>query len=226
MTAGIGRVLGGLARLVALAGLLGAAVLAAGFVLFVVTLDDPSRAPPRHAQGVVALTGGADRVIDAVGLLARGHAERLLITGVNPDTTAPEIARLAPGARALFGCCIELGYAAANTVGNALETSRWVRRHAIRSLIVVTSDYHMPRALAEIAHAAPGVDLTAFPVVAERDRAGGRLRTLAWEYLKYVAVLARLHVASGIPASLSTDDPREASAGERTEASLPGPNAP
>ena len=205
MTAVAARVVGGLARLVALAALLGAAALAAGFLLFVGTLEQTRTVPPRHAEGVVALTGGADRIADAVALLAGGRADRLLITGVNPGTTGDEIARLTPEARGLLDCCIELGYAAANTVGNAAETSHWARRHAIRSLIVVTSDYHMPRALAEIGHAAPGVELMAFPVLAaERARwtDGQRFRTVAWEYLKYVAVLARLHGASAIPASL------------------------
>lgn len=198
------RWLGGLARLVALAGGLGAAALAAGFLLFVGAMGRVEPAPPPHAEGVVALTGGADRIAEAVDLLARGRADRLLITGVNPDTTGPEIARLTPAARGLLDCCIELGYAAANTVGNAAETSRWARRHAIRSLIVVTSDYHMARALAEIGHAAPGVELTAFPVPSDRGtglRGGGqRLRIMLWEYLKYLAVLARLHLAPDLAA--------------------------
>ncbi len=187
-------------RLVVTVAALGALGLGAGFLLFVGTLERDEAVPPRHAEGMVALTGGADRIADAVALLARGRADRLLITGVNPATSGSEIARLAPEARGLLGCCIELGYAAANTVGNATETGDWVRRHNIRSLIVVTSNYHMPRALAEIGQVVPDVELMAFPVVTARARAGdwwdngGRLRVVAWEYLKYVAVLARLHL--------------------------------
>ena len=183
-----------------LAGGLAVGALFVGFLLFLGMLEETETAPPRHAEGVVALTGGADRIADAVALLAKGGADRLLISGVNPATSGIAIARLAPDARRLLQCCIELGYAAENTVGNAEETSRWVRQHKIRSLIVVTSNYHMPRALAEIAHAAPGVELLAFPVVTERSKAGGlladgqRARLVLSEYLKYVIVLARLHL--------------------------------
>ena len=37
-----------------------------------------------------------------------------------------------------------------------------------KSLIVVTSNFHMPRALAEISHQLPDVRLVAFPVVSDR----------------------------------------------------------
>lgn len=185
--------------------MLGAALalgcLALGFVAFVATLDRSETEPSRHAEGIVALTGGADRIADAVALLAKGHADRLLISGVNPSTSRLEIGRLAPEARKLLDCCIELGYAAANTVGNAAETSRWARAHNIHSLIVVTSNYHMPRALAEIGNALPEVELIAFPVVAEPSRPGGwrldgqRFRLVLAEYLKYLAALARMRLA-------------------------------
>lgn len=187
---------------VGIAFVLGAATLAGGFLVFVETLERTEQAPHHHAEGVVALTGGADRVTDALSLLARGEADRLLISGVNASTSGDEIVRLAPQARTFLECCIDLGYAAENTVGNAVETSRWARVHNIRSLIVVTSNYHMPRALAEIGHAAPGVELVAYPVVTERARTGDwwangqRLRLVLAEYLKYVVTLARLRLLS------------------------------
>ena len=151
-----------------------------------------------HAEGAVALTGGADRISDAVALLAQGHADRLLITGVNPATTRGEIVKRTPAARALIDCCIALGYEAANTVGNATETERWVRANHIRSLIVVTSNYHMPRALAEMGSALPGVELLAYPVVSEHGRQhpwwsdGASARLLLWEWIKYNAATLRI----------------------------------
>ena len=156
----------------------------------------------RHAEGAVALTGGADRISDAVGLLAQGRADRLLITGVNPATTRGEIAKQTPAARDLFDCCIALGYEAANTVGNAAETERWVRANHIRSLIVVTSNYHMPRALAEMGSALPGVELVAYPVVSERERLhpwwsdGASARLILWEWIKYNAATLRIGIAA------------------------------
>ncbi len=181
--------------------LVGFGAFAWSFAGFLSRIEDSEAAPRRHAEGAVALTGGADRITDAVELLAKGNADRLLITGVNPLTSRAEIAKQAPDARALFGCCIELGYEATDTVGNAAETERWVRAHHIRSLIVVTSNYHMPRALAEIGSALPDIDLMAYPVVSERGKGrpwwsdGQSTRLIMSEYCKYVAALVRLRLA-------------------------------
>ncbi len=172
---------------------------------FLGQIDQVEAPPGRHADGAVALTGGADRISDAIELLARGDADRLLITGVNPLTSRAGLLRTMPQARRLFGCCIDLGYEAANTIGNASETERWVRTNHIRSLIVVTSNYHMPRALAEIGSALPDVDLRAYPVVTERDRSrpwwsdAGGARLILSEYVKYVASQLRLRLAPPRP---------------------------
>lgn len=155
-----------------------------------------------HAEGAVALTGGADRIADAVEILAQGHADRLLITGVNPATTPGEIVRRTPAARGLIDCCIALGYEAANTVGNAAETERWVRANHIRSLIVVTSNYHMPRALAEMSSALPGVELLPHAVVSEHGRLhpwwadAASARLILWEWVKFNAATLRIGIAA------------------------------
>ena len=194
----------GLAATLVAAG--GALWIVVGFLGFVTTLDRMQTVPGRRAQGVVVLTGGTDRIASAVSLMLRGDADQLLISGVNPSTTKDEIVRTVPAARDLFSCCVDLGYAAVNTAGNALETGRWVRRNNIRSLLVVTSDYHMPRALAEIGHAAPGVELTASPVITGRVRAAewwnnaARFQLVAGEYLKYLAALARFQLDPAPPA--------------------------
>ena len=165
-------------------------------------IETAERPPAHHADGIVVLTGGADRVTDAMTLLLEGHADRLLITGMNPATTRRDLARGMPAARALVACCVDLGYRAENTLGNAHETADWVRARAVRSLIVVTSNYHMPRALAEMAYSLPGVDLQAYPVVADRNRADAwwtdkqRLRLLLEEYVKYVVTRTRQALVS------------------------------
>lgn len=186
-------------------GSVGLVALAGGFVFFVSTIDTVETFPSRRADGIVALTGGADRVSDALDLLGQGRARRLLITGVNPSTDREELARHQPAARAFVDCCVDLGYRAMNTVGNARETAEWVQSHDVKSLIVVTSNYHMPRALAEIAAELPHVELHPYPVISDRARAvpwwtdAKRTRLLAWEYLKYLAVRARL-ILIGRPA--------------------------
>jgi uncharacterized SAM-binding protein YcdF (DUF218 family) len=184
--------------MVLVAGLL---ALALGFAWFVWRVPSEEIALDQRAEGIVVLTGGASRVADAVELLATGHGQRLLITGVNPSTNSGELARLVPRYQRLFGCCIDLDHSAVNTIGNAVETRRWTRRHGFRSLVVVTSAYHIPRAMAELAHQLPDVTLIEYPVVTERLRAepwwsnGSSAKLLISEYLKYVVALLRMRIA-------------------------------
>jgi uncharacterized SAM-binding protein YcdF (DUF218 family) len=157
----------------------------------------------RSAEAIVALTGGPERIGEAVEQLAAGRGHRLLITGVNRGTHADTLARLVPRYEALFACCIDIDHSAVNTIGNAIETKRWARDHGFHSLMVVTSGYHMPRALAEIAHQLPDVTLVPFPVITEHQRAepwwsnAGSARMLMSEYLKYLVAITRMRLDAG-----------------------------
>jgi uncharacterized SAM-binding protein YcdF (DUF218 family) len=172
-----------------------------GFLAFLFSLDRAERAPGAATDGIVALTGGAQRIGDAIDLLAKGFAGRLLITGVNERTSRDQIARLNPGQRRLVQCCVDLDYRARDTIGNAVETRRWAQENGFRSLIVVTSNYHMPRTLAELDHVLPEARKVPFAVVTNTVDAGAWWHSLATarlllaEYTKYVAVLARTRLA-------------------------------
>jgi uncharacterized SAM-binding protein YcdF (DUF218 family) len=180
--------------------LLGAALLF-GFAGFALSLPRAEFSVPVQAEGVVALTGGSDRVLDAATLLASGQARRMLITGVNRATRSAVIAKILPVSRELFECCVDLGYQALDTTGNAKETRDWARQHNItRTLIVVTSNYHMPRALVELSAVLPDVELYPFPVVSEHidvaDWASNLrvARFIGKEYVKYLGSLLRTKV--------------------------------
>lgn len=178
---------------------LGALAFALGYVWFALSL---ARVEPKlsvKAEGVVALTGGSDRVLEAAELLARGQAKRLLITGVNRATRSSVLARRLPVSRDLFNCCVDLGYEALDTFGNARETRQWAQVHSIsRSLIVVTSNYHMPRALVELAAVLPEVKLYPFPVVSEHVNVAdwasdpAVIRLIGSEYVKFLGALTRV----------------------------------
>jgi uncharacterized SAM-binding protein YcdF (DUF218 family) len=196
--------LGGFARwigfLTMAAGATGLILLAGGFVWFVWNIASEEVSIETKADGIVALTGAAARIPDAIELLATERGKRLLITGVHRATSSKEIARVTPLYSKYFTCCIDLDRSALNTFGNALETKRWARAHNFNSIIVVTSNWHMPRAMAELAHQLPDVTLIAYPVISEKVKTEpwwssvDTARFLFAEYLKYILALARMHL--------------------------------
>lgn len=173
----------------------------AGFVWFVAQMHSDEQKPPRHADGIVVLTGGSSRVSDAMDLLARGYGKRLLISGVHRANGASDILRTLPDSEALLACCVDLDRSAINTRSNATQTRRWVAERGFRSLIVVTSNYHMPRATVELTDAMPDIDLIFYPVIGDKWRdepwweSGAALRLLLSEYVKYVAAEVRVRLA-------------------------------
>jgi uncharacterized SAM-binding protein YcdF (DUF218 family) len=155
-------------------------------------------ADPARADAIVALTGpSAERVNAAIRLLEQDKGDRVLISGVNREVRRQELSALTPGSNKLFNCCVDLGFEAEDTVGNAQEIAAWAAAKDYDSLIVVTSDYHMPRALTEIRAAAPAVELTAYAVeTPSLDsprwwRAAVTARRMTLEYVKYLAALGR-----------------------------------
>ena len=155
-------------------------------------------APPEDpkADAIVVLTGGYQRIDQAVELLQKGAGSRLLISGVNPATTGNHIRLLTRSPNDLFACCVDIGHEALDTTGNATETARWIRSRGYESVILVTNNYHMPRSLAELERTDHGTSFVAYPVPtdvspSELVRNPMLIRTLAAEYVKFLLVVSR-----------------------------------
>jgi uncharacterized SAM-binding protein YcdF (DUF218 family) len=181
-----------------------------GFMLFaiVVTREVPvaeqansgPRLGERLADGIVVLTGGEKRIDEAVRLLDSGKAGRLLITGVNRKTSREDVRRLvASSARKsrAFDCCVDIGYDALDTIGNADEARTWAQEWHFNSLIVVTASNHMPRSMAELRLKLPKMQLIPHAVVPSKLRGAPwwlhpeAAKELAFEYLKFLPTAAR-----------------------------------
>lgn len=187
---------------------MGVVGLAVGFFVFAESIATDRLPNGRMADGIIALTGGKARIGEAVRLLAEGRAKRLLITGVNPKTTAEQIEALVPQSGRLFDCCIDLGREAEDTTGNAIEARDWIALHQFKAVILVTSSYHMPRSMLELKRYVPAVEIIPHSVEPHSFRNsrwwsnGHVTRLLFSEYVKYLSALARPYAsAAGIQMS-------------------------
>jgi uncharacterized SAM-binding protein YcdF (DUF218 family) len=164
-----------------------------GFAVWAALLPEPKATDDAVADAIVALTGDGNRLAPAVALLEMGNGARLLITGVNKATSKPELKLLLKGGPS-FDCCADLGFAAADTRGNAEEAATWAIGRHYRSIIVVTAAYHMPRSLLEFGAQMPDVTLIPYPVAADTqgEMSWQSLRRLNGEYAKYLASWVRV----------------------------------
>jgi len=155
-------------------------------------LADSHTQPPSHTDGIVAFTGGPERVETALRLLAEGHADRLLLSGIGGGAELTGLAHRAGVDPLPLAPRVTIDRTAATTKGNALATADWAHSNNVRSLLVVTAAYHMPRALTELARTLPGVTLHPLPVAAHERSTEPILRLMAEEYIKFLATATGL----------------------------------
>jgi uncharacterized SAM-binding protein YcdF (DUF218 family) len=174
-------------------------VYAAGFAIWSMQLPAPRDGDDVIADAIVALTGDGNRLAPAVQLLESGKGERLLISGVNKATTKPELKALLKGGNN-FDCCADLGFAAADTRGNAVEAAEWTHGKKYKSIIVVTAAYHMPRSLLEFNATMPDVTLIPFPVAADPtgEKSWESFQRLNGEFAKFLASWVRLRLLTQV----------------------------
>jgi len=187
-------------RPIALAALLVVAIVGLWFIglwRFSQAIPTEVQDPVRETDAIVVLTGGSLRVESGLALLAAGKARKLFVSGVYRGVDVTELLRVSRQSPDSVACCVVLGHAADNTLGNAHETAEWMVAEDFHSLRLVTASYHMKRSILEFSRAMPGVEIVPNPVFPEF------LRTHPWwssratatliisEYSKYLFAVIR-----------------------------------
>ncbi|TYC91531.1 YdcF family protein [Novosphingobium sp. BW1] len=130
-----------------------------GFVWFAVTLPGPMAGVPK-SDAIIVLTGSKGRIEHALNVLEKGAAPRLFVSGVDPEVRPVEFAAEFKVPARTMQCCVDLGFEAYDTRSNGVETARWVGRHKVRTIRLVTADWHMRRAELELLRELPeGVEV-------------------------------------------------------------------
>ena len=156
-------------------------VWAIGFLWFVVALPRP--ADGVRTDAVIVPTGGPGRIARGLQVLDSGQAGKMLVSGVDPEVRPREFAAEFGVSARRMACCVTLGFAAVDTRSNAAETAKWVAQNEVRSLRLVTTDWHMRRAAGELDRMLPGhVTVIRDAVPSQPD-----LSTLFLEYHKLIA---------------------------------------
>lgn len=162
--------------------------------------------PSEDDMAIVVVTGSGGRIEAGFNLMLSLDAKRMLISGIGDGVSKDDILGIVRTHHALkeatlksrLDCCVDLGALARNTRGNANEAVAWIDQHQLSSIILVTSDFHMPRTLMEFRRAMPAHDTYPYPVATrglgldaggqtEWWKSGARLFTISREYSKYLA---------------------------------------
>lgn len=165
---------------------------ALGFVLFAFTLSKPAPSDTPRADAAVVLTGAKGRLEHGVDALRHHKAKRMFLAGADPTVRKSDIARRLPGQERLVSCCVDLGSQSVDTRSNAHEAEAWLAKHHYHSLLLVTSDWHMRRALFEF----KSVLGPRYKIQPDAVATQPAFTTLFGEYNKYL--LRRLSAFAGI----------------------------
>lgn len=174
----------------------------AAFVWFFVQIPTAPLPESRKADAIIVLTGGQERIARGLSMLAEGAAPVLFISGVDERLSVARL--LSTGASEEtqqkirdIGGEVVLDHYSRSTVSNADQSAAFIKKRGIKSIRLVTANYHMKRALHEFREANPGLSILpdpVFPPGFQRElwwRDDNSRRLIFSEFYKYVAIVMR-----------------------------------
>ena len=130
------------------------------------------------ADAIVAVSGGdtAARTNEAIKLYQNGWAKYIIFSGAAADKSGPSNAAVMKRQAVSAGVPTEailLETRSETTEQNAANTAQLLNKHAIKTVILVTSAYHQRRAAIEFQKSAPSITVRSHPVAEDRQWHGG-----------------------------------------------------
>ena len=127
------------------------------------------------SPNIVILTGGANRIKDGLKIIqdfknSKNINYKILVSGTGMGFTKSSLKKkLGPNFNSqLIQCCIDLDGVSKNTLTNASETFKWTNKNDIKEFILITSNYHMPRAILEFKNVMPNLKIYTYAITPKK----------------------------------------------------------
>jgi len=170
----------------------------AGLLWFITIIPDEPASDASNVDAIVVLTGGGLRLERGFELLTQGRAPKMFISGVEDGVTLTGLLRnkeYKEFADTIPHGSVTLGHKARSTAGNASEIAEWVARENVKTIRLVTGNYHMPRSVRIIHRAIPDMIIIPEPVFPSHFENNewwqflSSIRLVISEYHKYMITL-------------------------------------
>jgi len=149
----------------------------------------------KSIDSIVVLTGDKFRISKGMEILSNGIGEKLLLSGVNKNIKLTNIKNEFPKYKIFFDCCVEIENISSNTFENSRETFLWLEKNKYNSVLIVSSDYHMPRTKLEFEKFLNTKNTYYHPVNSNNDlNTIGKIKKLFLEYVKYMRTYISLAI--------------------------------
>ena len=129
----------------------------------------------KEGYNIVILTGGTNRIKDGLKIIkdfrkSKKSNYKILVSGTGKGFTKNSLknqlgSNFNPK---LIQCCIDLDKVSKNTITNAIETYKWTKKNDIKEFILITSNYHMPRATLEFKNVMPNLKIYTYAITPKK----------------------------------------------------------
>ena len=161
----------------------------------------------KQSPNIVILTGGTNRIKDGLKIIKdfkipKNIKYKILVSGTGLGFTKLSLKKkLGPNFNSnLIQCCIELDNISKNTFTNAIETFKWTRKNDIKEFLLITSNYHMPRAILEFKSLMPNLKIYTYAITPKKHNIKNWLSSyqtfslVLTEYCKYIIASLRVKI--------------------------------
>lgn len=174
-----------------------------GFFWFVQDLERIEPKDLRKTDALVVLTGGKNRIADGFNLLGKGLADYMLISGVRSGTKLEELVPKELRDQD-FSQRVFLDYESRTTRENAANSLRWLKDRNLKSMRLITANYHMRRSLLEFKNLKSPIEIHRHPLEMKdvQEKQWLEDENLLWlyvkEYSKYLGAMTRIYVKTSL----------------------------